>query len=199
MARDNEEPSDLQPASEGVGPLLQRDYWAVIRACPHSPHELATQVREQFLDFPPEELVVFRYPGENDSPLEVGDELEVVIRMMEPVKVRVIHRNENSLTLGTSEGHPEAGRITFGAYRNDHRDVIFHIRSRARPASSTDYAGFLITGDPMQTNTWTEYIDVLAHRMGDGVVGHIHVEEEHVAPEEDEDSMDSPTFIARGN
>lgn len=200
MARDNKPSSDLQPASEGVGPLLQRDYWAVIRACLHSPQELATRVREQFLDFPPEELVVFRHPEEKEhSLLEVGDELEVVIRMMEPVRVRVIHMNDNSITLGTSEGHPEAGRITFGAYRNDHRDVIFHIRSRARPASSMDYAGFLVTGDPMQTNTWTEYIDVLAHKMGDGVVDSIHVEEKKVALEDDEAAMDSPTFIAQGD
>lgn len=200
MAQENEESTELQPASEGVGPLLQRDYWAVIRACSLSPQELITQVREQFLDFPPEELVVFRHPGEKEHPrLEVGDELEVVIRMMDPVRVRVTHMNDCSITLGTSRDHPEAGRITFGAYRNDHQDVIFHIRSRARPASSMDYAGFLVTGDPMQTNTWTEYIDFLAHRVGEGVVDSIHVEEEKVPQEEDDAAMDSPTFIARGD
>lgn len=200
MTQENKASSELQPASEGVGPLLQREYWAVIRMCAHSPQELITRVREQFLDFPPKELVVFRYAEENGHrPLEVGDELEVVIQAMDPVRVRVTHMGDCSVTLSTSKDHPEAGRITFGAYRNDHEDVIFHIRSRARPASSTDYAGFLVTGDPMQTNTWTEYIDVLAHRVGDGVVGSIHVEKKNVPQEEVDRAVDAPTFIARGD
>lgn len=194
------ESSDLQTAADGVGPLLQRDYWAVVRGCPHSPQEVVDRVRNQFTEFPPEELVVFRRLQDDESrPLDVGDELEVTIRMLDPVEVRVTHINENSITLATAEGHPEAGRITFGAYRNEQDDVIFHIRSRTRPASSTDYAGFLVTGDPMQTNTWTEYIDYLAHKMGEGVVGTIYVEEEEMPEEKDDEALDTPTFIARGD
>ena len=49
---------------------------------------------------------------------------------------------QRSLTLGTLEGHPEAGRITFGAYRNDDGDVVFHIRSRARSSTLFNYVGF---------------------------------------------------------
>jgi hypothetical protein len=113
--------------------------------------------------------------------------------------VRVIHIGDSSLTLGTTEGHPEAGRITFGAYRNEQGDVIFHIRSRARAASLMDYAGYLVGGDPMQTNTWTEYIDHLAHVLAEGVIGPIHVEEQKVAQREGDDAMDRPTFIARGD
>ena len=189
----------LQPASEGVGPLMQRDYWAVLQGCALSPHELISRVRKQFLDFPPEKLVVFRRLEGGHQRLEVGDELEVALHMKAPVKVRVIHLNDNSITLGTAEGHPEAGRITFGSYRNAHEDVLFHIRSRARSASLVDYAGFLVTGDPMQTNTWTGYIDSLAHLVGDGVKGPIHVEEQKVDQEDDDRTMDAPTFTARGD
>ena len=199
MGDQGKESIRLQPASDGVGPLMQRDYWAVLQGCPLSPHALISRVREQFLDFPPEELVVFRRLEEEPRPLEVGDELEVVIRMKEPVKVRVIHMDDNSITLGTAEGHPEAGRITFGAYRNEHEDVIFHIRSRARSASLVEYAGFLMTGDPMQTNTWTGYIDGLAHLVGDGVRGAIHAEEQKVDPEDGDETLDTPTFTARGD
>ncbi len=189
----------LQPPSDGVGPLWQRDYWAVLRQCTLSPHEIMEQVRKQFFDFPPEELVVFHSQDEAGHRLEVGDVLEVVIRMKDPVGVRVIHHNACSITLGTLQGHPEAGRITFGAYRNARGDVIFHIRSRARAGSLMDYAGYLVGGDPMQTNTWTGYIDALAHLVAEGVVGSIHVEQQKVDPEEDDATMDAPTFIAQGD
>jgi hypothetical protein len=189
--------SELQSASEGAGPLLQRDYWAVIQACPHSPQEVMTRVRDAFTDFPPDQLVTFHRMGDTQDPLSEGDKMEVNIRMMKPVTVSVTHVAATSLTLGTGTGHPEAGRITFGAYRNERDDVIFHIRSRARPGSSTDHAGFLTMGDPMQTHTWTDFIDALAHRVGGGVIGAIYVEEQRVDEIEDDQSLDAPTFIAR--
>jgi uncharacterized protein (UPF0548 family) len=67
-------------------------------------------------------------------------------------RVRVLHADAQSLTLGTLEGRPEAGRITFGADRNPAGDVIFHIRSRARSVSMSKRVGFLAIGDVMQTN-----------------------------------------------
>jgi hypothetical protein len=188
----------LNPASKGAGPLLQRDYWAVLCDCPLSPPEVARVVRERFADFPPEQFVVFRRVGDAAGPLEVGDELEVEIRMSGTAGVRVVHVDANSITLGTAVGHPEAGRITFGAYRNDRGDVLFHIRSRARSSSSTRYAGFLTAGEPMQTNTWTDFIDRLAHNVAEGVIGAIEVETHEIA-DEDDDALDTPTFIARGD
>ena len=76
--------------------------------------------------------------------------------------------------------------------------MLFHIRSRARAGSTIDYAGFLTTGDPMQTYTWTDYIDCLAHIVGEGIVGAIYVEEEEVEEQAHDSAMDGPTFIARG-
>ena len=35
---------ELSPAISGIGPLLQRDYWAVIEACRLSPRALLQQV-----------------------------------------------------------------------------------------------------------------------------------------------------------
>ena len=106
-------------------------------------------------------------------------------------------RQRIAITLGTVGGHPEAGRITFGAYPNERGDVIFHIRSRARSSSATRYAGFLTAGESMQTNTWTDFIDRLAHTVGEGIVGAIQVETQEIDEEEDE-AIETPTFIARG-
>ena len=190
--------ANVVPAAEGVGPLLQRDYWAVLHACPYPPPEVATILREHFLDFPPDPLVVFRRTDGNEGLLDVGDELEVEIRLTGTTAVRVVHIGDNSLTLATAEGHPEAGRITFGAYRNERGDVIFHIRSRARSSSSTRYAGFLAAGEAMQTKTWTDFIDRLAHSVADGIVGAIYVETSEVE-DAAQDAADAPTFIAEGD
>jgi len=191
----------LARASAGSGPLLQRDYWAVIASCRLSPSEVTDLVARDFCAIAPEALVRFQRCDVAPAAhaLEVGDELAVSIRAAGDCRVRVIHRDRNSLTLGTLEGHPEAGRITFGAYRNEPGDVIFQIRSRARASSGVRYAGFVAVGEPMQTTAWTDFIDRLAHIAGDGVIGAIHAETREVDDEpEDPPTICSPTFAARG-
>jgi len=187
-------------ASEGSGPLLQRDYWAVIANCRLTPNGVADLVATDFCSLAPEDLVRFSHCGPPpQGPLEVGDELDVAIRLAGECRVRVLHKNANSITLGTLKGHPEAGRITFGAYRNPLGDVIFHIRSRARSSSPARYAGFVAAGEPMQTSTWTDFVNQLANRAGDGVLGAVHVETSEIDEEPDEpETLCSPTFLAVG-
>jgi Domain of unknown function (DUF1990) len=187
-------------AAEGAGPLLQRDYWAVIEHCGCSPSELMALVASRFAEFAPEELVVFEREDGGDTPLEVGDALRVRIRGAGTFRVRIIHRDPQSLTLATLPGHPEAGRITFGAYRNEPGDVIFHIRSRARSCSRVMYLGFRTGGEAMQTNTWTDFVNTVALTVGEGIIGFLHaetsvMEEAH----ESADDVRGPTFLARGD
>lgn len=193
-----EQVEPLLTALEGNGPLLQRDYWAVIKNCRLNCREVALFVKEHFPTLPPESLVVFRKKDGKTGPLQVDDEMEVEIRMAGKTAVRVIHEDGNSITLCTMQKHPEAGRITFGAYRNEKNDVVFHIRSRARSSSIKNLVGFLTTGDAMQTNTWTDFIDRLSHMVGDGVVGAIYVETSKIEEEDAESVTVTPTFIARG-
>lgn len=190
----------LFPASEGVGPLIQRDYWAAIDACEVGPRAIADAIACSFATFPPKDVVAFSRPDLQDAcdaPLNVGDEMAVAIRMAGTSNVRVVHRDANSITLATLRGHPEAGRITFGAYRNRGGDVIVHIRSRARSGSLLHRAGFLGLGDPMQLTCWTDFINAVAARFGKGIVGSI-VAESNAIDDEPEDCADKPTFIAEG-
>lgn len=189
----------LQHHSEGTGALLQRDYWAVIRGCEIGPRALVEGVRHRFEEFAPPSIARFKRSCPPGRALEVGDELEVDIRQAGRFAVRVTHVDSNSLTLATMQGHPEAGRITFGAYRNSHEDVIFHIRSIARSSSPKMYAGFLIAGDPMQTYTWTDFVDCVAHTFGDGIVGRIQAEMKHAAAAGEDEAMDRPTYLAEGD
>ncbi|WNG46133.1 DUF1990 family protein [Archangium minus] len=187
-------------AVDGAGPLLQRDYWALIDRCRCSPSELMELVSARFAEFAPEELVVFTPEDERGRPLERGDELRVRIRGAGTFHVRVIHKDRQSITLATLPGHPEAGRITFGAYRNERGDVIFHIRSRARSGSRVMYLGFRTGGEAMQTNTWTDFVNTVALTVGEGVIGFIHAETTAMKEEHERaDDVRGPTFLARGD
>jgi hypothetical protein len=189
----------LLPASRGVGPLLQRDYWAVIDRCELRPSEIASLVAQRFAELSPAQLAAFRRTDGTEQSLRVGDEMEVAIPGAGRCLVRVVHRDANSLTLGTLEGHPEAGRITFGAYRNERGDVVFHIRSRARSSSALRYVGFLGLGEAMQTNVWTDFVNAVALTAGDGVVGVIRASTTRMESDEAEEQTSGPTFVARGD
>lgn len=187
--------SELQIARRGVGALLQRDYWAVIRNCRASPTEILATVRRHFPAFAPEELVAFSRVGHEQ--LELGDEFSLRILGAGTHWVRVIHLDEQSVTLGTVTGHPEAGRITFGSYRNARGDVIFHIRSHARSRSRLHRVGFLAMGEVMQTSTWTEFVNRVAALFGDGVIGFVHAETRPCSDEGFEEMTGAPTYLAR--
>ena len=128
--------------------------------------------------------------------------LEVRIRAAGTFRVCVACRTTQTLTLATLTGHPEAGRITFGAYRNDYGDVIFHIRSRARSSTRARYIGFLMMGEAMQTTTWADFVTSVAFTFGESVIGYVHVETSRIrgrrADEVDASAL-SATFLAEGN
>ena len=191
--------ADLLPPAEGTGKLLQRDYWGVIGNCQNGPRHVARLVRERFWEFPPPELVKFTRCDGSDQPLAVGDEMDVEIRMAGTFRVRILHMDENSVTIGTVKGHPEAGRITFGAYRNPRGDVVFHIRSIARSGGRMQLLGFKALGEAMQTNTWTDFINRISACAGSGVIGEIRAETQERDDDEIEEDNISPTFIARGD
>jgi hypothetical protein len=190
------EHEEIQREGQGKGPLLERDYWAVIEDPRLGSAELIDVLARRFPELAPPDLVRFVPPGSEQ--LEVGDELGVRITGAGEFRVRVIHRDRQSITLATLAGHPEAGRITFGAYPNVRGDLVFHIRSRARVSSRLKLLGFLIAGDPMQTNTWTDFINRVAGTFGRGVKGVIHAEKREAEPEPGDAAADRPTFIARG-
>src|SRR4029450_1954285 len=99
------------------------------------PTALGGELAACFAAFAPPDVVTFRRADGSTRPLERGDVLEVRIRGAGTFQVCVADRTPQTRALATWTGHPEAGRITFGAYRNDYDDVIFHIRSRARSST----------------------------------------------------------------
>jgi hypothetical protein len=187
---------NILPATHGAGPLLQRDYWAVLAGGALSPADVMAAVKAHFCELPPKALVRFVAGGD----MAPGALLDVTIAPAQQCGVRVIHDTPLSLTLATLEGHPEAGRITFGAYRNDAGDVLFHIRSRARSGTSLTRLGFLAIGDAMQTNTWTDFIRNTAALVGASISGAVQADTLEVDEDADDDEpLCAPTFLAVGD
>lgn len=186
------------PAGGGSGPLLQRDYWAVLEGCRGSAAEVARAVAGDFWKFAPAEMVTFRRTDGTTRPLREGDEMDVDIKVAGSFQVRVAHVDELSLTVVTLEGHPEAGRITFGAYPNARGEIVFHIRSRARAGSRERYLGFLAAGEPMQTLTWSGFINAVAAAVGSGVRDVVHADTQQVDEAEADRRAEGmgPTFRA---
>lgn len=182
-------------ARTGVGPLLQRDYWAFVDRPEVGAHGVTDVLRARFCEIAPPDLVRFRRL-KGEGTLELGDELEVRIRFAGHYYVRVIHLDANSITLGTLDGHPECGRITFGAYRHASGKLIVHIRSRARSSGLPMRTGFVAVGDPMQVQTWSGFIERLAAVVGRGVLDFVY---EETSEHDDEPNEDCPTFVAEGD
>jgi hypothetical protein len=193
------EEAELFTARRGVGPLLQRDYWAVLRHPKLTPREIGTLLAWRFAELAPPDWVGFRRHDGAQTALELGDLVDVHIRGVGDCEVKVIHKNPQSLTLATVRGHPEAGRITFGAYRNRDGDVIFHIRSHARASSRKNLFGYLGPGDPMQTSTWTDFVDRMAATVAEGVQGFIRADTRRISDEPDETVAHEPTYLAEGD
>jgi hypothetical protein len=188
----------IASARAGVGPLLQRDYWAVLDACPMRPSEVVRFVSENFERFAPEDVVRFAREG-GGVRIAAGETIGVSIAGAGSCEVQAIHADDLSFTLATIEGHPEAGRITFGAYRDERGDVVFHIRSRARSRDGIKYVGFLGIGEAMQTRTWTAFVNRVAVAVCRGVAGAIRAETSRCEDEPDEDVRCRPTYEARGD
>jgi hypothetical protein len=183
-------------AASGAGPLLQREYSGVIEGTDISPEELAKLVRERFTEMAPRETANFKRSDNGRAPLKVGDEFKIRIGGFMPCQVRVVHVDDVSLTLRTLEGHPEAGRVSFMAGRDDQGRLTFRIRSRARAGGLIHYVGFLLMGRAMQARCWIRFIGRAAELCGGRLAGPVRVSTSRVAEEPaDVGGPDLPTFV----
>jgi hypothetical protein len=186
-------------ATEGVGPMLERDYWAEVAGAGLNPESIGESLRARFVEFAPPETARFERIADPGRPLEVGDELDIRIALQGHCRVRVVHHDARSLTLRTLEGHPEAGKITFGADCDDRGRVVFRILSRTRASGWLSYLGYVVLGKQMQSRCWIRFIDRLARECGGQVRGRIYVRTRRVeASPADRLGHDEPTFRCEG-
>jgi hypothetical protein len=195
-----EELREVQLATEGAGPLLQRDYVVVLEGSTCTPEAVVEMIRSDFPRFSPAELADFSRPEGAVGPLAVGDTMHVRIRAVGDCGVMVTHREPRSLTLRTLEGHPEAGRITFGAYRDEAGRLVCRIRSRARQRNRRLFTGYLTVGIHGQTRVWVTFLERLAAACGGRVLGEVITSTDEVEElPEDRGIGEAPTFSLRAD
>ncbi|HTE19890.1 MAG TPA: DUF1990 family protein [Armatimonadota bacterium] len=195
---DGAEAKPVQLPADGAGPLLERDYWGVIEGTERTPEETMEMVLLDFPRFSPEDLACFSRPDGGDAPLGVDERMDIQLKMAGHCDVRVTHVDERSLTLRTLEGHPEAGRITMGAYRDDDGNLVFRIRSRARAGSLIKYIGYELFGKEMQTQVWTTFIERVAEGVEGRLVDGVHTKSQEVEEKvTDAVVLDVPTFATK--
>ncbi len=190
-------PSELEvlAASQGAGPLLQRDYWAPLHGTHFMPGGLMRLVGSEFPRFANPALAAFSFVKE--PPLEIGHEMRIEIRGYGTCHVRVVEQSPLTLTLRTLEDHFEAGRITFGSWREDGQ-LLFKIRSRARTRSKPLLLGWAAGGWKAQEESWKQFIKNLAEACGATIPGEIHEETCEVkATLADLGELETPTFLPK--
>jgi hypothetical protein len=127
------DPSTVQRADEGVGPLYHRRYEIAFVDADLGCEEIIQHLREDPNTATPTEVSRFERVGDDtDRPLDVGDEM--VVRLPGPWNgpVRVIEATTTSFRLATLKGHMEAGEISFTASENERGWTVFAIESWAR-------------------------------------------------------------------
>lgn len=190
-----EELRGIQLATEGKGPLLQRDYVVVLEGSACSPEEAVEKLRSDFPLFSPAELARFTRPVGDGGPLAIGDTMHVRIRGEGECGVKVTHLEPHSFTLRTLQGHPEAGRITFGAYHDEAGRLVCRIRSRARERNRLLLDGYLMGGIYAQTRVWVTFLERLTAACGGRVLGRVLTSTDEVEElPEDRGKGEAPTF-----
>jgi uncharacterized protein (UPF0548 family) len=175
---------DLQPPSDGAGPLYHRRYQVLIRDSRLSPEDLVGRVAADPDQAAPSEFATFKKTHGNDGEMAVGDEF--VVRMPGPWDgpVRVVERGPRLFRLATLEGHLEAGQIAFSADRTNGR-LLFSIESWARGGdrlSNLLYDRFRISKE-IQFHMWTSFLERVVRLSGGRRDGGLRIHTRRVAEE----------------
>lgn len=161
----------VQLATDGVGPLMQRDYVVVMEGSDRSPEAALELLLRDFPSYSPDSLACFTYPPGTEPPLGMDDAMDVAIVGNPLTAVRVCDLTPRSLTLRTLQRHIEAGRITFAADEDLAGRLVLRIRSRARIGDPFRLVGYLAMGVHIQTRIWITFLERWATAIGGTMVG----------------------------
>ena len=191
---------DLQPADDGVGPLMHRLYRVRIRTSALSPEELIARITSDLDAVAPSEFATFQKLQGDEGEMCVGD--EYIVRMAGPWDgpVRIIDRTPASFRFATLSGHLEAGQIEFRARSGD-GSLEFTIESWARSGdwlSNLMYTNLRFSKE-VQLHMWTSVLErVVAlaegHRHGPLAILTRRVEVDD-PPDDDGSSVSGPSDL----
>ena len=152
-------------ALQGFGQLWQKTYKVRLTGTDVTPQEVVRVWKEEFPSFNPPQSR-FYPPLSGVAPGEVMLINASVEGMPVYNGVMVLYADEESFTVMTAEGHPEAGWNTFSAYRDDDGTTVAQIQSLARASDPIYEIGFRLFASTEQEKIWTHVLTSLAARFG---------------------------------
>lgn len=149
---------------QGFGQLWQKTYQVKLAGVSIPPTEVVRTWKERFPEFQPPSNRFFPSVA-GVKPGEV-----VLINAMTPggpvsTGVMVMYSDDESFTLMTPQGHPEAGWITFSAFTQD-GVTLARVQSLARANDPIYEVAFRIAGASLQENIWRHVLTSLAAHYG---------------------------------
>ena len=151
-------------ALQGFGQLWQKTYTVRLTGANVTPTEVVRVWKEDFPSFHPPQSRF--YPSlDGVAPGEVLLINASMRGMPVYTGVMVLYSDEESFTVMTAEGLPEAGWNTFSAYEEDGVTVA-QIQSLARANDPIYEVGFRVVGATAQEQLWTHVLKSLAAHFG---------------------------------
>ncbi len=165
-------------ALQGFGQLWQKTYRLRLSGVKATPAEVVEVWKREFPSFHPPESRF--YPSlEGVAPGEVMLINASVQGMPVYTGVMVLYADDESFTVMTAEGLPEAGWNTFSAYEEDGETVV-QIQSLGRASDPVYEVGFRLFGSTAQEKIWSHVLRSLAASFG--VRGRVELEKTCVDP-----------------
>lgn len=149
---------------QGFGQLWQKTFRIRMEGAAITPGEVIAEWKAELPRFKPAENRFYPSPG-GIAPGEV-----VLINAWTPggpiaTGVVVLYADDESFTLMTPQGHPEAGWVTMSAYSEE---GITHaqVQSLARAGDPIYEVAFRLMGSRLQDDIWVHVLTALAEHFG---------------------------------
>jgi hypothetical protein len=151
---------------KGFGQLWQKTYRVALHGSTVTPQALIQVWKEHFPEFQPPDNRFF------PSVLGVKPGEVVLINAMTPggpvsTGMMVMYTDDESFTLMTPQGHPEAGWVTFSAFVQDGVTVA-QVQSLARANDPVYEIAFRFAFSKLQENIWRHVLTALAGHFNVG-------------------------------
>lgn len=175
---------DLQGAETGAGELTHRRYAIEVPRSTFTCHTLIRAIAQSMRELSPEKLAAFEKTAGSVATMLVGDEYDVTMLGPWNGRVRVAEVTDDSFTLVTLDGHPEAGHIVFSVRELTNRPDAFQVRieSWARARDEIVHVAYdtLAVGRQVQTEVWVTFLQRVAELTGCDEVPEVDINSEEL-------------------
>jgi Domain of unknown function (DUF1990) len=174
---------DLQTLRVGTGPIFHRTYEIELQETTLDDTDVMQLLQRNFAELAPSFLARFEKTNGRAEQMRIGDEYEITMLGPWNGMVRVLDVTPTSFTLGTLDGHPEAGHITFSVGNNGAATRVVRIESwaRARDAAVATAYDTLGIGKQVQTEAWITFLQRLAALAGAGARPEVQITDEEIS------------------